>query len=224
MSWDRVVDEATSTNDLARELGKAGAPSGAWISALRQTRGRGRLGREWQSDEGNLFLSMVVRNIPVGRASWIPISAGLGAARAILTLCPALDLKLKWPNDLRIGEKKLGGILCEGREEFYVAGIGINCARAPDGLRAAALGIEAEVLRPVLVQELRLAFADLGVASPDAAEYARLAAFPEGTPVRWANGRGTVIGLGPHGELVVRTEDGGRTSLYADDVEAVRAV
>ena len=58
---NRVVERCVSTNDLARSLGEAGAPHGTWVSAKVQEAGRGRLGRKWESLEGNLFLSLIAR-------------------------------------------------------------------------------------------------------------------------------------------------------------------
>lgn len=229
---DQVVAEAVSTNDLARELGRAGAPSGAWISARRQTGGRGRLGRRWESLEGNLFLSMVARGVPRQLLTWIPHAAGVAAARAISELAPEVRVQLKWPNDLRAEDGKLGGILCEACDDFVVIGIGINCASAPEGLdqdttslsQEAGRELTADEFRPLLVEELRAVLGELatrgwrGIAD----SYESLASLAPGTEIEWSGARGRVLGLGEHGELQVRRSDGQMVRLFAEDVSAVR--
>src|SRR5579885_3305861 len=233
MEDGRVVDAVVSTNDLARELGRAGAPSGSWVSARRQTGGRGRLGRRWESLEGNLFLSMVARGVPRASLTWIPLAAGVAAAQAIAGLSPEVRVGLKWPNDLRVGEAKLGGILCEASDDFVVIGIGINCARAPEGLdqettslaEEAGRELTADSLRPALVAELRSVLGELatrgwrGIADA----YESLSVLSAGTEIEWSGARGQVLGLGEHGELQVKRSDGAVVRLFAEDVRAVRA-
>jgi BirA family biotin operon repressor/biotin-[acetyl-CoA-carboxylase] ligase len=232
MQADQVVPEAVSTNDLAREMGRSGAPSGAWVSARRQTGGRGRLGRRWESVEGNLFLSMIARGVPRPSLTWIPLAAGVAAARAISDLTPEVRVELKWPNDLRVASAKLGGILCEACEDFVVIGIGVNCARAPAGLDQEATSlteeagreVDADALRPLLVERLRETLGDLtargwrGIADA----YESLAVFGEGAEIEWSGSRGRVLGLGEHGELRVRRADGRVVQLFAEDVQLVR--
>jgi BirA family biotin operon repressor/biotin-[acetyl-CoA-carboxylase] ligase len=225
--WDRVIEEAESTNDLARELAQSGAPHGAWISARRQTRGRGRAGRSWDSREGNLFLSMIVREVPRAHWTWIPLAAGIAGARAIARVAPEVATRIKWPNDLRVGEAKLGGILCEGDGSFAVVGIGVNCREAPSGLdqvttslsRESSRAVTADELRPALVLELRLALAELSRGtSSTASEYERLSAFPPGSRIRWGAHEGEVEGLGSFGELLVRAPGGNLERLFAEEI------
>ncbi|MBL7716899.1 MAG: biotin--[acetyl-CoA-carboxylase] ligase [Bdellovibrionales bacterium] len=128
---NEVVESCTSTNDLARQAAEKGAPHGTWISAREQTAGRGRHGRSWLSEKGGLYLSVVL--IPPSGFSnlqWIPLAVAVGAARALQDL----RIQIKWPNDLWISGRKLGGILCEGSsgaKRWVVAGIGINCENSP---------------------------------------------------------------------------------------------
>ena len=139
MIANQVIESCESTNDLARELGEAGYPHGTWISARQQSRGRGRLGRQWQSIEGNLFLSIIVRPEMRELWTWVPMATAIAIAEALRSLFPELPVQVKWPNDLWVHGKKLGGILCEavgGRaDSFIVIGIGLNCAVAPEGSR-----------------------------------------------------------------------------------------
>lgn len=120
-----------STNRWAWELARAGAPEGTLVIADRQTAGRGRLERVWQSPPGcNLYASILLRpSIPAAEAPRITLMAGVAVAEALLPLCRA-GVNLKWPNDVRIGERKVCGILAEmrtlGAAIALVAGIGVN--------------------------------------------------------------------------------------------------
>jgi BirA family biotin operon repressor/biotin-[acetyl-CoA-carboxylase] ligase len=103
------------------------------IVAERQLKGRGRLGRSWQSDTpGNLYLSVAVALAePLAQScARLPLVAGLAAANAIMELAPSLraPLRLKWPNDLLLCGKKVGGILCElvDRSSLAIVGLGLN--------------------------------------------------------------------------------------------------
>lgn len=138
----------SSTNSRARELAEAGAPAATTVLADTQTAGRGRLGRAWVDRPGeSLLLSMVLRPMVArgGEASLgtVPLRVGLAAADAIGDL-GLTGLSLKWPNDLLLGGRKLGGILCEGSigssGGFIVAGIGLNVAQAEEAFPAELRG------------------------------------------------------------------------------------
>ncbi len=108
-------DETDSTNDEAwRELGKGG-PDCTVVTATRQTSGRGRLGRRWSSPRGNLYLS-ILRRMREGleHSPGMAIVAGVALALAVEEVT-GISVDLKWPNDVWVGGKKLGGILLEGR-------------------------------------------------------------------------------------------------------------
>ena len=121
--------EITSTMDEAARQAESGAEEGTVVIAEVQTAGRGRQGRNWVSSEGNLYLSVLFR--PTLEAlPMISILAGVATVRTIRA-CTGTDPKVKWPNDVTIGGKKLGGILVEsvvqGNQVTYaVLGIGIN--------------------------------------------------------------------------------------------------
>ena len=124
-----------STNEAAKLWARAGstpAAHGAVITADSQTRGRGRHGREWVSPPGKgVYLSMIWRpQIEAHQVGRLTIVAALGAARALESVA-AKNIETKWPNDLLLNRKKIGGLLCEGElksdgVEFVVAGIGLN--------------------------------------------------------------------------------------------------
>jgi len=121
-----VLDVTTSTNDVARELAGRGCPEGSLVVAACQTAGRGRLGRNWQSQEGGLWFSLVLRPgsrmVPVFRLALV---SAVGSAEGLREKT-GLAVGLKWPNDLYIGGKKVGGILHELGQDWVVVGVGIN--------------------------------------------------------------------------------------------------
>ena len=141
----RVFEAVGSTNDVAREMADHGASEGATVIADRQTRGRGRRGRAWLSQPGqSLLLSMVVRPSSRDAESVLPIRLGLATARAIEQVTP-LTVGLKWPNDLVVDGRKVGGMLCEGvvegdRPAYVVAGTGINVLQPDDAWPADLAG------------------------------------------------------------------------------------
>ena len=134
-----------STNDDAKELGRAGDLGGVAVLATEQTAGRGRFDRTWQSPGGGVYLSALVRpELDPAAAGVAALTAGLGVVTALSWLDAALagSLSLKWPNDVLAHGGKLAGVLVEssvnaGRLEWLVIGIGINVLRepgtAPDG-------------------------------------------------------------------------------------------
>jgi BirA family biotin operon repressor/biotin-[acetyl-CoA-carboxylase] ligase len=129
-----------STNAVAFERAAAGAPSGLWTIAARQTSGRGRLGRTWASEPGNLFCSLLLREgLAPSRFGELPLVAALAVHDAVTEALPptaAAALRIKWPNDVLYDGAKLSGILVEGalrpEGQVVVIGIGINCHHHPD--------------------------------------------------------------------------------------------
>jgi BirA family biotin operon repressor/biotin-[acetyl-CoA-carboxylase] ligase len=129
-------DQINSTNREAVALAHAGVEHGTVVVADSQTEGHGRLSRQWFSPPGiNLYCSIVMRkSIDADRLtewlSWLPLMTALAAAESIETVA-AIQVAVKWPNDLLIAERKIGGILCEsgtaiGFGPFQVIGIGLN--------------------------------------------------------------------------------------------------
>jgi BirA family biotin operon repressor/biotin-[acetyl-CoA-carboxylase] ligase len=232
---NEVLDECASTNDLARALGEAGYPHGTWISARKQVSGRGRMGRAWSSREGNLFLSLVLRLESKAQWTWVPLAVAAGVARHLVR--ERFDVRIKWPNDLWLGGAKLGGILCEavGSREgsFIVAGLGLNCASAPEVpeqltacLADARPGLRADDVRADVIEAIHESVERLvaeGTASL-ARDYETMAAFPRGSFICWdAHPEAVrVEGLGESGELQVTDARGERLKLFAEEIRAVR--
>lgn len=122
------VDEVTSTNDLCRAL-----PEWNAVIATRQTAGRGRTGKSWVSDTGGLWMSMV---IPADgpRSKWEPLPLVMGwTLLGVLRQLGVKDLRLRWPNDIMVGDRKLAGLLVERfSETTAVIGLGINVTNKPE--------------------------------------------------------------------------------------------
>jgi BirA family biotin operon repressor/biotin-[acetyl-CoA-carboxylase] ligase len=131
--WGEVIRyaEAVSTNDLARDHARRGAAEGTVVLARHQTQGRGRRGRSWEAPPGKALLASVVLRPPmfVSHSAWLTLGAGVAAARA-LGERTGQPVRLKWPNDLTIDGRKVGGVLAEtfrGDDgPLCVVGIGIN--------------------------------------------------------------------------------------------------
>jgi len=139
-------DSLDSTNEEARRLAEGGASHGAVIWAKKQTDGRGRQGREWVSNEGNLFVSILLSpDCDLVAAAQLSFVAGISV---LDTLQPIIDdagaLTCKWPNDIMLNDRKLGGILLESfrtvsnepghnkTTQWVTVGIGLNIDSCPD--------------------------------------------------------------------------------------------
>lgn len=149
-----AFDEVGSTNDVAKQLAIRHAPDGLAVVARHQTHGRGRRGRTWVSFPGQaVYCSVVLRpNWPAGEVSWLGVLGGVAVANALYEIGVS-ELSIKWPNDILIGPRKIGGVLVEprvgeGRLDFAVLGIGINVHQSaedwPTELRDIATSCRAE--------------------------------------------------------------------------------
>ena len=125
-------ENIASTNDAAYELAEKGEPEGTLVVAEAQFHGKGRIGRKWVSPKGDgLYMSLILRpDMETDEIPSITLIAATSAVRTINELC-RLDAKTKWPNDILINGKKLGGILTEIKAQpdavdFLVLGVGIN--------------------------------------------------------------------------------------------------
>jgi BirA family biotin operon repressor/biotin-[acetyl-CoA-carboxylase] ligase len=161
-----ACDSVGSTNAEALARARAGEPGPLWITARAQTAGRGRRGRTWVSEPGNLYASLMLTDpAPPERAAQLAFVAALAVHDAIASVAPALapQLTLKWPNDVLLGHAKLAGILieAEGTRPLVVAiGIGVNCGHHPADAEHPATDLAAAGA-PVAVEAL---FAALSLA------------------------------------------------------------
>jgi BirA family biotin operon repressor/biotin-[acetyl-CoA-carboxylase] ligase len=209
-----ALGSTASTLDVAHALAADGAPAGTLVLADEQTAGRGRAGRRWTSAKGQgIWLTFIERDLDPAVLGVIALRLGIAAAEALEPLAPA-PIRVKWPNDLWIGEGKLAGILAEARwrdgaPEWVAIGMGVN-VRVPADLRGAAglregVGRGAALAR--LIPALRAAAARSGaldareLASLDARDLARGRRLVE--PVA-----GVAAGVSAEGELLVRAPGG----------------
>lgn len=147
--WSAVVCRGVtgSTNADAAAAADAGAAEGLVVVAERQSAGRGRLGRVWESPAGaGLMVSVLLRpGVPAARLGWLPLLAGVALASAVGRLT-GLPAGLKWPNDLLVRDRKCAGILAEGGAGgMVVVGLGLNVTLRADELpRADATSLALE--------------------------------------------------------------------------------
>lgn len=235
--WTRLEGggETGSTNADARALARDGAPEGTVVLASAQTAGRGRLGREWASPEGGVYVSAVLRpEVSPAHAPSLALAVGLGVALALEGA--GAHIGLKWPNDLQIDAEKLAGILLEmsaeaDRVEWLVVGIGINvCAPAPAHALPGAACLSESV--PDITRAQVAALVLDGIAngyeqwrdagfSAMAGEYAaRLVLVGRDVTVSDAAGRevarGEVRGVDNDGRLVIATGNGDRAIVAGE--------
>ena len=223
-------DSVDSTMDLLHRMAEEGAAAGTAVVAAEQTGGRGSRGRGWHSPRGGLWLSLLVRPGRDG-GDLLSLRAGLPIAEALERADPDLRIGIKWPNDLMLGERKVGGVLCEARwiggtVGWVVIGVGINVRNPiPPALAptAASLAEHLGATSPDRVLDLILpGLRGLDAVAPGLGpdELARLARRD------WLRGRpvagpvaGVAEGIAPDGALLVRRRDGTLARLRAGTVE-----
>lgn len=147
-----AFEEIDSTNAEARRRAEAGEEGPLWITALRQTAGRGRRGRAWETGAGrNLAATLLIATDRApADAAQISFVAALAAADLARAFVPAGIVGLKWPNDLMVGGRKAAGILVEsGRAPsgrlWLATGVGANLAHAPENLERPATSFAAHM-------------------------------------------------------------------------------
>lgn len=139
----RAFQRVTSTMDVAHELAEEGKPEGTLVWSLRQTKGRGRLGRVWESPEGGLYLSLIVRpERPAADVPQLSLIAGLAVGETIRE-CALISPRVRWPNDVLVSGKKIAGVLTEAKNGVVVIGIGINVSTDPAHLPNTASSLAA---------------------------------------------------------------------------------
>jgi BirA family biotin operon repressor/biotin-[acetyl-CoA-carboxylase] ligase len=231
--------ELPSTNDLAKELGARQAPEGTLVLAERQTQGRGRLGREWDSPAGaGVYASLLLRpKLPPWDLPQITLTTAVAVVRAV-SRAAGLALGIKWPNDLLIQGRKVGGILTEMETEadrirYLVVGLGLNVNNAafPPELADAATSLYLAAGRPFdrvrLLQAWLTEMEDL-YAGFLAGEFAaildewRRHAVTLGREVAVRQGarviRGQAVDVAPDGALLILTPEGETVRVTSGEI------
>jgi BirA family biotin operon repressor/biotin-[acetyl-CoA-carboxylase] ligase len=229
----RTVAETGSTNADMLLLARQGAEEGLWLRAERQTAGKGRLGRSWVSEPGNLYASTLVRlRATDPAAATLALVAAVALHHAAGVFMPAGQAaQLKWPNDLLLDGAKLSGILLERSGDAVVVGIGVNLAHhpeLPDRATISLVAVGASADPAAFAEVLADAFGRwLAVWRGQGLTAIRdawlTAAHPIGTAlsVRLPDGRtldGLFDGLDTDGALILRLASGERHVIHAADV------
>jgi BirA family biotin operon repressor/biotin-[acetyl-CoA-carboxylase] ligase len=219
-----------STMDVLHELAASGAGAGTAVIAGEQLEGRGSRGRSWHSPPGGLWLSVLFRPPIIEGLEVMSLRAGMAVAEAAQTLMPK-PLQLKWPNDLMLEGRKVGGVLCEARWQgdslgWIAVGVGMNVRnRISEELGSGAISLADEqpditpdVIAPLVLAALRQLDLSAGhLSGPELKQFARR---------DWLRGRqllapvaGTAAGLREDGALLVRTSIGSEVPIRSGPVQ-----
>jgi BirA family biotin operon repressor/biotin-[acetyl-CoA-carboxylase] ligase len=219
----RHLRVAGSTNDVARALAEAGAPSGAIVTAARQSSGRGRRGRAWSAPEGKaLLLSAILRDLGPEQAL-LPLAVPVGVCEAIESVGDG-RCEIKWPNDVWIDERKVAGVLIEARPpEWAVIGIGVNVAIEPDEFPADLRWPATSIGGGVSVDRVLAAVCAALDRWAHVPRHEAVGAFGArnalaGRRVEWEDGAGVAGEIDSDGNLMVERDDGERVALGSGDV------
>ncbi len=218
-----------STNERARDLADAGAPSGAVVTAAEQEAGRGRHGRRWSAPASSALLYSAILRPLDARHRLLPLAVPLAVCEAIEALAPA-ECQVKWPNDVWIEERKVAGVLIEVRPpEWAVIGVGINLQVADEEFPADLRWPATSVGHGATTETARMALdAALGrwveaEAERVVGEFGARDAL-RGREIGWegggdpASGSGVAAGIDADGNLLVRTGAGEPVALGAGEV------
>ena len=231
----RFYQSTGSTMDDVAEWARTGAEEGAVVVAETQSASRGRMGRRWISDAGNLYFSVLFRPEPDALPLLSPL-AGVAVARSIRQVA-GLHPSIKWPNDVMIGGRKVAGILAESalsgaQVQHAIVGIGINVAldvSADPEIAATATSLNhaaeaevdrAELLRRVL-QHMDALYLDIRRGRSPIAEWRRwLDTLGQRVTIthHGAADTGRAEDIDEHGNLLLRTDAGQLLTLTAGDI------
>jgi len=238
IEWHDVLG---STSDRAKELAREGAPEWSLVAADAQSGGRGREGRPWVSPPGGLYLSVVLRP-RFSRVGLVPLAAGVAVAEAMRAR--GVAAALKWPNDVLVDGRKLGGILGEASSsasgvDWLILGIGVNVASTvtalDDAVASRATSIEAhdaglppvEEVGAAVLERLRHWYDAVRTHPASVVSAWRGLAVPwwgELADVRTGEGvlRGVIRDVDDEGALIVETPGGGSRRVLSGEVVRLR--
>ena len=236
-----ILDEIDSTNAEARRLAEAGETGPRWIVARRQTAGRGRRGRRWESEPGNLAATLLITTPKTAaEAAQVTFVAALAVADLLdVFVSPAL-VSIKWPNDVLLDGIKVSGVLVESGAHasgdlWLAVGIGVNLAHAPEETERGATAISArlradmayvppiEAAAEILAETFAVwwgRWQTLGFEPVLDAWISRLTGLDGPCVARLDNEtlEGTAEGVEPDGALRLRLADGSLRLISAGDV------
>lgn len=219
------------------------APHGTVIHADRQTGGRGRGGREFISPAGGLYFSVIVKpELELADFPLITLAAGVGLCKGIRQLVE-VDVQLKWPNDLYLGDKKLAGILTESgtirngvQPEFIVIGVGVNVTtepeRFPSSLRKKVISLSdcadctvtLDLLLQTVVTAILASVRRLGIDKDGLLGDWRQLDYLRHKPLEYVTDKiipATGIGLADNGQYVIVDHQGAEHHILAGDLNPI---
>lgn len=232
------VTGSTNADLIERIRAGEGIAEGYWLRAERQTGGRGRLGRKWESPSGNLFCSTVIDIVEGDAAAHslsfvVALAVSDGLKRSLM---PGAEVLLKWPNDALVRDAKIAGILLERVGDKVVAGIGVNVGHAPtipgrettsviheNGKHGCNPALVMSVIADALVKRIG-DWREFGL--PATLNAWTAAAHPVGTSMSVNRGssnelRGHFAGLADDGALLLRLANGSMRTIHAGDVAMI---
>ena len=244
ISWPKgyglkTFDVIDSTNEEAKRLALAGEPGPVWITAARQTAGRGRRGRSWESPSGNLAATLFIRpRKPAGECAQLSFAAAIATCDMLRGFAPSADIRVKWPNDVLANGKKLVGILLESASkggeapDWLAIGIGVNLATHPEGLEYPVTSLKGLGVAPVPSADDALlnlaahfarwyeAWTERGFAPLHDAWLARAAGLGTRIRARLATEEthGVFEGIDDSGALILREDSGSTRRIAAGEV------
>ena len=236
IAWQvKTFSHLPSTQDMVRQLASEGAGEGLAVQALMQTAGRGRLGNQWASPLGNLYLSLLLRpGDAANRIGQLAFAFAVAAADAIYAvIAPGHAVTLKWPNDVLIDGRKCAGILLEteldarGMVKTLIAGLGVNIMAPPEdriGLRDVAVaGIAVHPFRDLLLDRIAEVYGQWqaeGFAPIRARWLARAHGLGQMAQARLPTGTfaGVFDGIDADGALLLDMPDGDRKVVQAGEI------
>lgn len=234
-----LTQETGSTNEDARTLIARGEKEGTVIIASTQTAGRGRLKRKWISPDGGIYLSIILRPYTnISRLPLITFAISLAAARTIKGLAK-IPVGLKWPNDIYINDKKVGGVLCERYRGAIIVGLGINLntniSLFPVSLKRTLTSVRFErgeeidraKFLKILLEEFDHLYSDFlkkhdKLIMDEWISLCNMIAKEVEIETEHANLVGVVRSVGQSGELIVKGIDGKISKVFSADVVKVR--
>jgi len=241
IAWDPLfLVETSSTNDVVREQARKGAKAGFLVAATRQTKGRGRLGRSWESpSDRGLYVSILLRpDLAVAEAGQLTILSSMAMVDAVESIS-GFRPQIKWPNDLLLNGRKLAGLLIETEREgarlaFAVIGMGINVRHdardfSPEvrGLATSLYLATGQLYRraDLLVALLHAFEKRLGRPFEEVREAWAASSLTLGQQVTLTTVRGRkhgqALGLDDSGALLLRNDAGEVEAVTAGDMQAV---
>lgn len=237
-----VCERVESTNDAAWELARWGAAEGTAVLAEEQTRGRGRMGRNWHSPRGGLWMSIILNPATAAdRATVLTMAASVAVAKAIRELA-GCHATIRWPNDILVGGLKVAGLMVETHtinspRETSVLGIGVdvNCTQFPEEIATMATSLALQTGRDVRRADLaRLVFRLLderylqlcrGEIAPVGEEWMAMSSTLGQRITILQNGRtytGEVVDIDPEAGLMVRLDRGFVRAFKNEHVTVVK--